>query len=493
MVLDSAMHNPNPRVIEMDHLIRRGSNSSMMSADSHGRRFTQPYLREVEEDYAAMSPTAPPRKKQRFNTMYVPASPPMRYIPHYADPRFVQQLSSVNGPPVSATGHGPGPLSRPTYQHQQDIYHPARMQPPPRPSISYSQAAPIPSSSRDGGLDFDESLRLPPLQAQIPNSPSMNSEASAMTATTASHVAGLGIMHSGAPSPPPSSRGYSVPPSQRPQWLYKLDMLRAISPPLMPPAPGIAPYEIRGPIVALEGASPSLLKEIAAVIEKCLSASGECAVRIWTEQDAVDAMSNKGEEVTSSFTSPVARFQARMLRWHRVSEELVNYIAHEPLTNSGNSTDAVEQDKSATPSPAVGFSAVNTASTTNPTAHSPSPPKLPVAVLGTGYSLTITDHSAASLHIDDAYQPDDHWRWFATMWRGIVGQDLTIYVKQCTEEELKVNQLVDFANSAVLVVNVPERKRQGDDSGVVDQKLERRLGFEIMEWVRSRQFGRRSA
>ncbi|KAK9778999.1 putative HMG box domain-containing protein [Seiridium cardinale] len=473
------IHDPNSRVIETDHLTRRRSNTSTMNAEPHGRRYTQPYLGDINEDYAMMSPTAPPHKRQRYNNGpaggYIPTSPPFAYGPQLGDSR--SRGMSVSGPPLIGAGFGPGLLPRPPPQQQ---YVPAHMQPPPRPSISYPQAAQIQIHTGGAGPGFDESLRLPPLQTQMPNSPTMNSEVSSLTSTTPTQHTGLGIMNANAPPLPSSSRAHSLPPNQRPPWLFRLDMLRAISPPLKPPGPDISPFEMRGPIIALEGAAPSILKEVTAVVEKALSVSGECAVKTWADAEVIEPLngetnetfdattSDKSKQETKGFTSPVARFQSSMLKWHRTSEELVDYITHHPPPKSDQSINEVELGK-------------------------PLSSKLPVAVLSTGYSLTVTDRCAASLHIADAYRPDDHWRWVATMWRGIVGPDLTIYVKQCAEDEMRVAQVVDFASSGILIVRVAESKGCVDGSGVVDEKLERRLGFEIMEWVRSGQFGRRSA
>lgn len=367
------------------------------------------------------------------------------------------------------------------------MYRPVHMQPPPRPTITYPQAAPVPTSVYSSGPGFDDSLRLPPLQTRIPGSPSMNSTASRVIATTTTQHAGIGAAEA---SQQVSSRRQSLPRSQSPQWLFRREMLCAISPPLKPPAPGSPPFEVRGPIIALEGASQSALKQVTAAVEKALAISGECAVKIWSGHDS------QFRDGAESFQTPVAKFQARMLEWHRTSQELVEYITHPPLANFRKSLDTLGPDsRSTTLSPASGSSATNTVGTTTPIdGHTPSPIILPVAVLSNGYSLTVADREAAALDIADAYGREDHWRWVATMWRGIVGPDLTIYVKQCTEYELRASQVVEWAQACVLVVRVPDGKPNGDGDSlrVVDEKLERRLGFEIMEWVRGGQFERRS-
>ncbi|KAI1095198.1 hypothetical protein F5B19DRAFT_369952 [Rostrohypoxylon terebratum] len=479
--------SPNPRVIESDHL-RRGSASSAISLD-HERRFTHAHLHNIEEDYPMMSPMAAPidPKRRRFNgpNIFVPGSPPMGYVSaDPRDPRFSRQ--SVAGPPMSAVGYGPGPgpLPRPGAQyHQHPAYanHP-HMQPPPRPPITY-QSAQTPSRSSSA---FDESLRLPPLQTQIPNSPAVSPETGSARATSAaqsSHGTGLGIMN-GANAP---ARQSQPPPQQgSPRWsfLLKLEILRSISPPLKPPNPGGPNFETRGPLIAVEGAASSVLKEVASVVEKALSVSGEYAVKTWTDDTQIQPNgedtggknnsngngngnenqqpAGRGSPKRSGLLSPLATYVARMLKWHKTSEDLIKYMTNYPPT-SGTDTEMGAGDKPA----------ADVSSKTN---------LLPVAIMSDGYSLTVSDRYASSLHVNDAYRADDHWQWVATLWRGIIGADLTIYVKKATDPaEFQGNNCVEFVNSAVMVLRMAEGKG-------LDEKLERRLGFEILEWVRSGSF-----
>ncbi|KAI1632312.1 hypothetical protein F4809DRAFT_104183 [Biscogniauxia mediterranea] len=546
--------NPNPRVIETEHL-RRGSASSGMSVDGHGRRYTQPHMRDFEEDYDAMSPmtAAPEMKRRRYNgpQVFIPGSPPMGYMP--VDPRYPQR-PSVSGPPLSATGYGPGPLPRPpmpSYRqpshpnHPHHPNHPQQMQPPPRPSISY-QPVKTPTRPAPG---FDESLRLPPLQTQVPNSPSIHPEAGharPMSAVQPNHPTGLGIVNNGtmpirqqqqhqqqAPPPPPPQPQQVVP--TRWPFLLKLEVLRSISPPLKPPGPGGPVFETRGPIIAVEGAAAPLLKEVAAVVEKALGVSGEYAVKLWSDENNTlnpgssssgggdDAgrrshhqhsnsvgSSGSGSGMSSksadgkpennnnnnnnnstvagpqpptkkppSLLSPIAHYMARMLRWHKVSEDLIRYVTtYAPAPPPPQSSSAGENNN-------------NNNTSDSDSGTKPSPAKLlPVAVLADGYSLSYSDRYAGALHVSDAYRADDHWQWVATLWRGIVGPDLTVYVKRdgapsspalaAGAENASGNSCVEFANPAVLVLRV--------GAAGLDEKVERRLGFEIMEWVRGASF-----
>ncbi|KAI1471561.1 uncharacterized protein F4812DRAFT_449573 [Daldinia caldariorum] len=472
---------PNPRVIETEHL-RRGSTSSIMSLDSHERRYTQQHMHNIDDDYPIMSPLGTPidTKRRRFNgpNIFNPGSPPMGYMSS-ADSRYYRQ------PPVTGVrySHGPGSLPRlgGQWQNFNQLNHP-HMQPPPRPSMSY-QPAPTPTHHASA---FDESLRLPPLQTQIPGSPAVSS-GPGQTRAPANIQSGQGIPN-GANAPPKQSQLQHPPP--RWSFLLKLEVLRSISSPLKPPAPGGQLFETRGPLIAIEGAAPAVLKEVATVVDKALSVSGEYAVKTWTEDTQtqlrpIDAEgrnnSNTSEGQQSieegghpkgpGLLSPLATYVAKMLKWHKISEDLIRYItSHPPPTTSTTTHDEMgDNDNSQA---AEGGASPRSAKR-----------RLPVAVVSDGYSLTVSDRYAGSLHVNDAYRADDHWQWLATLWRGIVGADLTIYVKRTAEAapEAQGNNFVEFASPAVMVLHVADGKG-------VDEKLERRLGFEIMEWVRNGSF-----
>lgn len=68
------------------------------------------------------------------------------------------------------------------------------------------------------------------------------------------------------------------------------------------------------------------------------------------------------------------------------------------------------------------------------------------------------------------------------MWRGTPSPDLVVYAKQCDEEEIKHRGPVEFMKqSGLMIVRVPENK-------VMDDAMERRISFELMEWLREGSF-----
>ncbi|ORY55110.1 uncharacterized protein BCR38DRAFT_357179 [Pseudomassariella vexata] len=485
--------NANSRVIEPDHM-RRGSTASMMSADSHGRRYTQPHLRGFDEE-SGMSPTAiHDAKCRRFNGAngYMPGSPQMGYLPYHiqgSDPRL--QRPSISGPHVSTS-----PLPRPGMQQFRQRTASGMQPPPPPPPHPHPQSQPQHRPS------VSESLRLPPLQTQMPNSPTANSEASNSQAPAApppnTTYAGTGLGITNASAGPPVFRQQIC--QRYPQFMYKLDMLRAIHrDPPKPSSPSAEVFEARGIIIAVEGVNPAVLKEVTAVVEKALSISGECAVKIWSEDDQPTVIEAEDDETsnaptngnatkkpTDKLASPLANYVAKMVNWHRTSEDLINYITHHPASPNSpkNSSDSSSKEPSADQDLNLSQVLPFPLHINNNPQQIQKQKQLPVAVLSTGYSLSISDKYAAAVPINDTYSREDHWRWVATLWRGIVGADLTIYVTKASEDEIMDNNCVEFANRHVVILRLVEGRG-------VDEKLERRLGFEIMEWMRSGSLNKR--
>ena len=158
---------------------------------------------------------------------------------------------------------------------------------------------------------------------------------------------------------------------------------------------------------------------------------------------------------------------------------------------------------------------------------------MPIAIVP-GYQVTWSDWFASHVGIGDAYSPMDHWQWGATLWRNVVGADITVAV-QGSAPSIVVGEEVETRTGTIGTEKVGdrgkevakqagaenngggerERKRKapGSVSGssgtsgagnAVEVKLEdaravivkgevgvavavgalRRVGFEIGEWVR---------
>ena len=154
-------------------------------------------------------------------------------------------------------------------------------------------------------------------------------------------------------------------------------------------------------------------------------------------------------------------------------------------------------------------------------------PKFPIAILP-AWQLTHTDAFACSVEIADRYSPIDHWQWGATVWRGVIGADITIAVRADVGDDSPVksdsskNGEKDRAANTGVPSGGPKTGSIGSQGGgnshpsAVEVKLDepravivkgeseggvaegslRRVGFEVGEWVRDwadKELGRKGA
>jgi HMG box factor len=142
----------------------------------------------------------------------------------------------------------------------------------------------------------------------------------------------------------------------------------------------------------------------------------------------------------------VTAFQ-EMIEWHAKAAEIVKFV-------SGSSPQGAAEDN-----------------------H-----KLPVALLPAGYSLTHSDRAAILASGRDHYEFVDHWQWTGSLWRGIPGPDLVIYVTHAQGPgPVGEEEGVEVKAPGLMVV----KARVGE---ALSEKTDRRLGFEVVEWVRGGAF-----
>ncbi|KAI7238193.1 hypothetical protein KC330_g2720 [Hortaea werneckii] len=131
-------------------------------------------------------------------------------------------------------------------------------------------------------------------------------------------------------------------------------------------------------------------------------------------------------------------------------------------------------------------------------------------ILLPNFSLHTSTAFALRIPIDpnSQYSAPDHWQWAATQWRGVVGPDLTIYVRDSSSSGSSASGIggetggtagsgsrgrvvggiggVEMGEEGNLfVVRRTVGGVGGKRSGEVEGSVLRRLGFEVGEWVRA--------
>ncbi|KAK8220287.1 hypothetical protein IWZ01DRAFT_425802, partial [Phyllosticta capitalensis] len=328
-----------------------------------------------DRDVQMLSPLSPDAKRRRYNSGYAPASArpvPGTPYPFPPDPRR-QSLPAV----------------RPEQQQQQQHHHP------------------------------DSSLTLPPLQtAANANSPRPGTSAAPASAHPNA------IMTAGA-----DPRSVEAIVMSMPFW-GKLRILGKISPPYgthtgsggSPSSSLSSGSGPRGAIIAVEGDDRAVVLQMAEWLRENLNRSGELDARVAEpprgppERSAGD--SNDAEVSLGAYIALVAE-------WHAKNVEMVDFItgrasgglSSSPPPSSPNSSTAEANNITSTSSGAASPNGAAEAAAS----------KTPLLILPS-FTLSAANAWAARIPIADAYSPADHWQWLATLWRGIVGPDVTVYV-----------------------------------------------------------------
>jgi HMG box factor, other len=279
-------------------------------------------------------------------------------------------------------------------------------------------------------------------------------------------------------------------------FLNKIKVLSKITPALGKPSPTSPAFVVRGTIIAIEGQDSELVKTMVTYLDSILAKTEDpiANVRIFPgpEVDGTEKNKTPSSESSSSASNmadATVQYLDVIRTWHNISNSAAQYITTPttPPASTDTST-TTESDSTASISPRTIIPRTENLSITSPTTASASKPPLPVALIPR-YQLTTSDHHAIRIPINDAYSPFDHWQWVATLWRGCVGPDMTICIRECEREEYERAGGVEvrLLDANVLVVRVLKEKE--GNLGFEDRVL-RRLGFEVEEWVRGRKESR---
>ncbi|KAM5351933.1 hypothetical protein ACJ41O_004656 [Fusarium nematophilum] len=434
-------------------MARRGSYGSLPSA----ARLRYPPPRPGYQDVDDYDPEAPEIKRRRFNTSggYHNVSPPGQGA----------RTLSIGAPPVALRPYPATPFPEPGASRSKS----GPMPPPPRPAMAgpWLEQSQQPSRHRS----YDESLTLPPLQTSVPMSPSTATEVDIRQLTTP--VTGLGISS----SRDPQARSVEAMVMSIP-FTKKLSVLARINQPIAASRHDSPGPEKRGAVIAIEGPKPGMLQQVARVVENALLASNEVALKMWgnglnKEQDgASDRRGSLSERSPTEAHDSFTTCFETVIRWHQNSRDIAKHII---------SRDDPDKNDDTRPPTSSRRGSAQEFTYTEPREKGLAP-KVPVALLREGFSLTLSDAFACTIPIADSYAPVDHWQWMATLWRGVIGPDLVVYVKPSIEEEVAKLGTVEFQKRPALMV---VRIVVGKD---LDDATERRVAFEVIEWVRGASF-----
>lgn len=336
--------------------------------------------------------------------------------------------------------------------------HSGPMPPPPRPPGAASWVEQEPTRRHSG---FDESLRLPPLQTAVSPSPVRAHKLDMRQSMLSSPVFALPV--------PQEKRSSSIEEAVMAiPFKRKLSVLSRVSRPLSVPSGELArsPVEPRGALIAVEGPNPQMLHNVGQAVENALLACSEVSLRSWVPDSGTVV-----ETVDSKLLAPETSFLTYLhtiISWQEKTKQITAHVTGMAMPDSSSATDSRQTGRR---------DAGTVKGTEASTGPSPSS-KIPVALMKDGYSLTLSDKFACSTPNSDMYSPQDHWQWMASMWRGTPNADLVVYVQPSDDDEIKKSGAVECVKRmGLLVVRIAR-------GTTIDEATERRMAFELVEWMR---------
>ncbi|EUC48227.1 hypothetical protein COCMIDRAFT_87821 [Bipolaris oryzae ATCC 44560] len=244
----------------------------------------------------------------------------------------------------------------------------------------------------------------------------------------------------------------------------KIKLLGRITPPYKELREGMSSgQEGRGAIIAIEGDDLAAVKELSEWLNEHLAKQGEFKPQI-TEPPRVPG--NDGKDVTFDDYLDLIK------EWHGKSKEMIEYITTASSAASP-CQDIVMSDKD-TSSTSITASRKDSAMLCD----SPAATLKPVIILPT-FQLHASVAYASRIPIQDAYSAMDHWQWMATLWRGTVGPDLTLYVKSYDAKEGQIGQKPEMDDPSRCFTVFKEKEGKFTEPDL------RRVGFEVGEWIKA--------
>lgn len=364
------------------------------------------------------------------------------------------------------------------------------MGPPPRPT---------------GRSHIDTSLKLPPLKT----SPT-TLDASAIT--RANSVEAM-IM--------------SIHP------LNKIRVLAKISPPLAAPGPSSPAFPIRGFAIAIDGSDMESVNQLTESLTASLSLHHP--VRVFESPVNHVFKGNRGKANEAGISNDFSTYLNVISQYHILSKKIISYIttppshpsppppsSPSPVSPKTHSTSDASSSKAGT------YGQASPKNDAGSGASTEIPPGVPIALLPC-FQLSHTNAFASRILITDTYAPVDHWQWMASLWRGIIGPDVTIALLPAYYPTAPNSASSNASGSGSSGLNSSSTPRltetaprvagrpgggssvsnsgvearledarailvrgESGKSGIAEGKL-RRVGFEIGEWVRGGDDGRRGS
>ncbi|KAF2141237.1 uncharacterized protein K452DRAFT_298636 [Aplosporella prunicola CBS 121167] len=413
----------------------RHNRQSVRAPSSLSAIHTVRHRDETDDDVQMLTPLSPDAKRRRYNqAAYSRGAPPSPYPSSFTNAGPHDVVGRRHSQPLLRPEllRGPSPRLPPHHPHDSLTLPPLQTPDLHARTLAYAN----PHSPASGAVHpGPHSAGLPPsasasasasasrsLEAMVMSMPFWgkirvlgriappyrgNAKAAATTAAAAAAAAGTA-----GSAPSSATPTFTATPSSASASLSQSTGLLA-----------------RGAVVAVEGDDKAAARRLAAWLEESLNRTGEYRARV---AEAPRAPPPVGEGPPVS----LGDYIGVIAEWHAKAGEMVEFITTGAFGGGGGKTgNGNGNGKNRNKSDEDGEGGTTTMSPDQhqqkgkpDTAQEQQPTPTPVLILPT-YNLAAADAWASRVPIADNYSPADHWQWIATLWRGIVGPDVVVYVR----------------------------------------------------------------
>lgn len=252
--------------------------------------------------------------------------------------------------------------------------------------------------------------------------------------------------------------------------LNKINLLAKISPPLS--ERDNTPSQ--GAVIAVDGQDVAQVKVMMKYLGQLLMDNGKYVVRVF---EGPEILARK-ESAPGEMKDAMVEYMSIISNWHRISNEIIQFINPKYSGSASSNSSTICSTRSPESS-----GSCPTASP-SPTLSQYSASLIPIALVPR-YQLTAADAYACKTPVSDCYTFLDHWQWMAFLWRGCVGPDVIVHIRDCESEEIERH---GPGNSNPVEIRLNEARtlivrRAHDSSKDIEEKALRRVGFEIEDFL----------
>ncbi|KAK2878211.1 hypothetical protein FQN49_001060 [Arthroderma sp. PD_2] len=247
-----------------------------------------------------------------------------------------------------------------------------------------------------------------------------------------------------------------------------------------------------GAVVAIEGQDPELITYVAEYLNNALSCDDGRNVRIFKGPEA-------GAPTALGDTRAAAgNFLETIFSWYKISGRIIDFL-NDRFSSTAQPPPCDEESKSNASLQSIipktedlhltsaDSSEIVYTPNSSETVHTPTSSSSDSAfriALVPRYQLATTEAHVCSTSTSGSHDPIDHWERMAVQWGSCVGPDITVYIRDCDQDEMSRYGEGNPVENRLNDVRTLVIRRLISSTEGIDEKALRRVGFEVKEFLR---------